>query len=87
MEAGGNKGSGRTEARKKGVLRARAWSHLQGGGVVVMVALQPRLLPVYNSKIGFFQANNYSLKCKRIPYTAARLADPKSVGYGFICRI
>jgi hypothetical protein len=56
MEAGGNKGRGRTKARRKGVLRARAWSHLQGGGVVVMVALKPRLLPVYNSKFGFFQA-------------------------------
>jgi hypothetical protein len=41
---------------RRGVLRARAWSHLQGGGVVVMVALQPRLLPVYNTKFGFFQA-------------------------------
>jgi hypothetical protein len=85
MEVGGKKGSGRTAARRKWVLRARAWSHLQGGGVVVMVALQPRLLPVYNSKFGFFIANSYSLKCKRIPYTSARIADPKSVGSGSIC--
>jgi hypothetical protein len=57
MEAGGNI----CRARKKGVLRARAWSHLQGGGVVVMVALQPRLLPVYNSIFGFkLKSTNYS---------------------------